>query len=71
MTVLKYMAMQREKIRQRHSGEEFFFQSAKEKNSPVKMEGTRSARVILEEIDGLKGLNVKERIYYAKSKNCV
>lgn len=61
MTILEYMAQQRDKIRARHSGEEFFFQNGREMNSPVKLEEYRSASVILEEIDQLKGLNMVGR----------
>ena len=66
MTVLTYMAIQRDKIRARHSGEEFFFQGTSDKNAPVKLDEYRSASVILDEIDGMKGLNVAGRILFAR-----
>ena len=65
MTVLEYMAQQKAKIRARHSGEEFFFQSGKDKNAPVKLDEHRSASVILNEIDGLRGLNTEQRRFYS------
>lgn len=65
MTVLRYMAEQKAKIRQRHTGEEFFFQGTSDKNAPVKLE-KRSAEVILREIDGLKGLNTAGRGLFAR-----
>lgn len=66
MKVLEYISEQKAKLRARHSGEEFFFQSAKEKNAPVKLEKTRSANAILREIDCMKGLNVEERIFFSR-----
>ena len=65
MTVLEYMAQQKAKIRARHSGEEFFFQSGKDKNAPVKLDEHRAASVILEEMEGLKGLNTAARRFYS------
>ena len=66
MTVLTYMAIQRDKIRARHSGEEFFFQGTSDKNAPVKLEEYRSASVILDEIDSMEGLNVAGRVMFAR-----
>ena len=66
MSVLVYMAEQKAKIRVRHSGEEFFFQSARESCSPVRMEHLRSAEEILRDIDAMKGLNVEEREFFAR-----
>ena len=64
MSVLRYMAEQRAKIRARHSGEEFFFQGVSDKNAPVMLEKARPANVILREIDSLKGLNVEGRSFF-------
>lgn len=61
MTVLAYMAEQKAKIRARHSGEEFFFQGNKDKNAPVKLEESKTANAILEEIDEMEGLNREGR----------
>ena len=66
MAVLAYIAEQKAKIRARHSGEEFFFQSASEKNSPVNNEKVRTAGEILREIDSMKGLNVQGRAFFAR-----
>ncbi len=65
MEVLNYIAAQKAMLRARHSGEEFYYQSAREKNSPVKAESLRRSEDILREMDGLKGLNVEGRRYYA------
>ncbi len=65
MTVLRYMAEQKAKIRQRHTGEVFFFQGTSDKNAPVKLE-ERPAEVILQEIDSLKGLNTAGRGLFAR-----
>ena len=66
MTVLAYMAEQKAKIRARHSGEEFFFQCNEDKNAPLKLEDYRNASAILEEIDGMKGLNTAERGFFTR-----
>lgn len=60
MTVLRYMAEQRDRIRSRHCGEEFFFQSAGDKNAPVRAK-CADAESILAQIDAMKGLNVEGR----------
>lgn len=65
MNVLNYMAMQKAKLRAKYSGEEFFIQSAAEKNSPVRLGACRPAQVILDELDGMKGLNVAGRRFFA------
>lgn len=65
MTILEYMAEQREQIRKRHSGEVYYYQSAKEKSSPVLL-NERSSERIFEEIDAMRGLNVEGRRFYAR-----
>ncbi len=67
MFVLNYMAQQREQIRQRHSGEEYFYQSEREKSSPVKLL-LRPAGEILCEIDSMSGLNVAGRKRFLRAK---
>ncbi len=69
MNVLKYMAEQKAKIRQRHLGEEFFFQCEKDKNSPVKLGESRPAEDILREIDAMTGLNTAQRAFFSHVGN--
>lgn len=57
MTVLNYMAKQREKIVARHSGETFLLAGGE----AVEVK-CRTTRDILREIDCLPGLNVRERL---------
>lgn len=59
MTVLNYMAMQRERIVAKHAGETFWV-TADEEAVEVPQ---RSAYDILREIDNMQGLNLKERFY--------
>lgn len=70
MSVLKYMAEQKAKIRARHCGEEFFFQSEREKNAPVQLESFRPASAILRDIDNMKGLNTLERQLFNRTVKC-
>lgn len=58
MTVLRYMAKQRERLIARHTGETFLFGAGGE---AVEIE-QRTAYDILREIDSMQGLNVKERL---------
>lgn len=68
MNVLNYMAMQKAKLRAKYSGEEFFIQCAAEKNAPVHLGVSRPAEVILDELDGMEGLNVAGRRFFAFSR---
>ena len=64
MTVLYYMARQREKIINRHAGETFLYSGGEALQVPQK-----SAREILREMDGMEGLNVQARIRANSSFN--
>lgn len=64
MNVLNYMAMQKRKISERHSGETYLYG----RGETVLV--TRGAREILEEMNGLEGLNVKERMSFSARKKC-
>ncbi|MDE7379651.1 MAG: hypothetical protein K2N14_01240 [Clostridia bacterium] len=58
MTVLKYMAMQKDNIIKKHLGETFLYTGGSEGVQVVE----KSAYEILREIDAMEGLNVKERM---------
>ena len=58
MRVLEYMAIQRDRIINRHTGEEFLSVAQEE---TVQMTA-RTALDILGEIDAMQGLNLKERL---------
>lgn len=62
MTVLKYFAEQRRKIEAKHEGETFAYGLDEEAVQVT----ARSTYDILKEIDGLQGLNVKERMLAAR-----
>ncbi len=59
MTVLKYITMQKNKLREKHTGETYLFGRDVEA-VPVQ---SRSAYDILNEIDAMQGLNKSERVY--------
>ncbi|MDE6373910.1 MAG: hypothetical protein K2L72_05355 [Clostridia bacterium] len=58
MTVLKYMAEQRNRLREKHAGETYLFGNGIE-GVPVP---ARSADEILEEMEKLQGLNKSKRL---------
>lgn len=64
MNVLNYIAMQRRKICEKHSGEIYLCGRGET------MLITRGAREILEEMNGLEGLNVEERTRFSTRKKC-
>ena len=66
MKVLAYMAEQKARLKAKHAGKEFFFQSAKEKSAPVLVEQMRTSSEILREIDSMKGLNVFGRAMFSR-----
>lgn len=70
MTVLRYMAELRARIRAKYSGEELYFRNPSEKNTSVKLKENRPASVILKEIDSLKGLNTAARAIFARADKC-
>ncbi|MDE7163574.1 MAG: hypothetical protein K2O44_05810 [Clostridia bacterium] len=57
MTVLNYMAMQKNRLRRKHTGETFLL-GRDDEAVPVL---SRSAYDILNEIDAMQGLNTNER----------
>lgn len=57
MTVLNYMAMQKNRVREKHSGETYLLEKDEEA-VPVM---SRSTYDILNEIDSMQGLNMRER----------
>lgn len=57
MTVLSYIARQREKVIARHAGETYLLGAEEE----AVLVTCRSAYDILGEIDAMRGLNLKER----------
>ncbi len=59
MTVLNYMAMQREKIAAKHVGETYLYGT----DGEAVQVPQRSTYDILSEIDSMQGLNLKERLY--------
>lgn len=59
MTVLNYMAKQRESIVAKHAGETFWVNGDEDAVEVPQ----RSAYDILREIDEMQGLNLKERFY--------
>lgn len=69
LTVLKYIAEQRNKLAAKHVGETFVY-GLEEEAVQVR---SRSVYDILSEIDGLQGLNVRERAFAAERyfRECV
>ena len=67
MTVLNYIREQKRKLEERHLGETFLCLDGEEpvavssKDTGRQTDVARSAWEILREIDGLRGLNVRER----------
>lgn len=64
MNVLNYIAMQKRKISEKHSGETYLCG----RGEAVLI--TRGAREILEEMNRLEGLNVEERTGFSARKKC-
>lgn len=64
MTVLNYIKLQGERIRDRHEGEVCVF--FKGESAPV----CRSASQILAELDAMEGLNERERNFANETREC-
>lgn len=58
MTVLNYMANLRERVAKKHLGETYLFGAGEAVEVPQ-----HTTYDILCELDGIQGLNVKERLY--------